>query len=177
VKEAEEKMSTLVAGGKLADTLVALNALPKDLFHRSETLRIPSPMLRNGNSIRVPEVVQAASEAGSNHGKDGVVNVTSRNTDEKGVQKHMVSIQKTSFLETAASFVGAFELYGKRVKISDAEWEVMEVEEREYLKKWEATLRGILASDKSSEMDKLRAKWQIDNLVGYWIFLVDGNHR
>jgi hypothetical protein len=80
-------------------------------------------------------VVEAARAAGSNQGRDGVVNVTSRNTDEKGVQKHMTSIRKTGFLEMAGAFVGAFELYGKRVKITDAEWEAMEVEERAYLKK------------------------------------------
>jgi hypothetical protein len=65
--------------------------------------------------------------------------------------------------------------FGQPVKITEEQYAKMDPVDREDIKKWEKeVLEGCESSDPEQ---KRKSEWLTDNVMGKWIFLVDGNSR
>jgi hypothetical protein len=65
--------------------------------------------------------------------------------------------------------------FGQPVKITEAQYAAMDPVDREDIKKWE---KEVLEGCELADPDlKRKSEWLRDNVMGKWIFLVDGNSR
>ena len=65
--------------------------------------------------------------------------------------------------------------FGKPVKITAAQRERMNPTEKAELKMFEDSVAKMCASEDPLEREE--GEWLRDNIVGNWLFLVDGNSR
>ena len=65
--------------------------------------------------------------------------------------------------------------FGKAVPITPAERAEMSLEDQADLAAFETNVANMCGSEDPSE--RARGEWLRDNVVGNWLFLVDGNSR
>jgi hypothetical protein len=82
---------------------------------------------------------------------------------------------REGFNPRKGTFVAVVDAFGQPVKITEEQYEAMDPVDREDIRKWE---KEELEGCKSADPDvKRKSEWLRDNVMGKWIFLVDGNSR
>lgn len=132
---------------------------------------IPMCMFKNGNDIEQCGVVHPDTVAS---GKPKKVRVTERMTTPAQVLTGE-RIWVTGHIKEKGNVSAVVKPFGKAVPIIAAERAEMSLEDRADLAVFEANVANMCGSEDAGE--RARGEWLRDNVVGNWLFLVDGNSR
>jgi hypothetical protein len=132
---------------------------------------IPFGMFVNGNRIEEFGVKHTETDAS---GKPLRIIITKQKTTP-GQVTNTYNMYREGFKPRKGTFVAVVDAFGQPVKITEEQYEVMDPVDREDIRKWE---KEVLEGCKSADPDvKRKSEWLRDNMMGKWIFLVDGNSR
>jgi hypothetical protein len=82
---------------------------------------------------------------------------------------------REGFNPRKGTFVAMVDAFGQSVKITEEQYEAMDPVDKEDIRKWK---KEVLEGCKLADQDvKKKSEWLRDNVMGKWIFLVDGNSR
>lgn len=132
---------------------------------------IPMCMFKNGNDIEQCGVTHPET------GKDGrarKVRVTERMTTP-AQQANGERIWVAGHIKERGDVTAVVNPFDKPVKITDAERAAMSLEDMADLRKFEDDVAAFCKSEDKGL--RARGEWLRDNVVGNWLFLVDGNSR
>ncbi len=132
---------------------------------------IPLCMFKNGNDIEKCGVVHPETDSA---GRPKRVRVTERMTTPAQVNNGE-KIYFTGHIKERGDVTAVVNPFGKPVKITDAERAAMSLEDQSDLRRFEAYVESMCRSEDAGE--KARGDWLRDNVMGNWLFLVDGNSR
>jgi hypothetical protein len=132
---------------------------------------IPFGMFANGNKIEEFGVKHTETNAS---GKPLRIIITERKTTARQVT-NTYNMYREGFNPRKGTFVAVVDAFGQPVKITKEQYEAMDPVDREDIRKWK---KEVLEGCKSADPDvKRKLEWLRDNVMGKWIFLVDGNSR
>lgn len=132
---------------------------------------IPLCMFKNGNAVEKHGIVHPESDS---KGRTKKVRITERMTTPAQVRTGE-KIWESGHVKQGGAVTAVVKLFGKEVKITQKEREAMSPEDQADLKAFEEGVEKMCGSP--DEGEKARGEWLRDNVVGRWLFLVDGNSR
>jgi hypothetical protein len=139
--------------------------------HGSLEFEIPFGMFANGNDIEKFGVKHTETDASGNPLR---LVITERKTTPRQVT-NTYNMYREGFNPRKGTFVAVVDAFGQPVKITEEQYAKMDPVDREDIRKWEKeVLEGCESSDPEQ---KEKSEWLRDNVMGKWIFLVDGNSR
>ena len=132
---------------------------------------IPMCMLRNGNEVEQAGIVHPEAAAGKGTRK---VRITERLTTPAQVRTGE-KIWESGHVKERGDVTAVVKLFGKEVRMTKAERAALSREDLADLVEFEKGVEKMCDSEDAGE--KARGEWLRDNVVGRWLFLVDGNSR
>jgi hypothetical protein len=132
---------------------------------------IPFGMFANGNRIEEFGVKHTETDAS---GKPLRIIFTEWKTTPRQVT-NTYNMYREGFGPRKGTFIAVVDAFGQPVKITEEQYEAMDPVDREDIRKWK---KEVLEGCRSADPDvKRKSEWLRDNVMGKWIFLVDGNAR
>lgn len=132
---------------------------------------VPMCMFKNGNEIGNSGVVHPEKDS---PGRPKKVRVTERMTTPAQVRTGE-KIWIDGHIKERGDVTAVVNPFGQAVKITEAERAAMSLEDQADLRAFEVNVEHMCASEDPGL--KARGEWLRDNVVGNWLFLVDGNSR
>ncbi|GAQ77555.1 hypothetical protein KFL_000010040 [Klebsormidium nitens] len=170
------KLTDLVSVHQVARRMTSLMeataAYPKDWDGRGKLhFDIPMCMLQNGNDAEKFGVVHPEVDA---NGRPKAVRITERMTTPAQVRTGE-RIWVEGHIKERGDVTAVIRPFGKDVLITEEDKAAMSVEDRADLEKFEKTVGQMCKSEDAGV--KAKGEWLKANVVGRWLFLVDGNSR
>jgi hypothetical protein len=157
---------------RLENVMLDNSAYPEGFSDRgSLEFEIPFGLFANGNDIEKVGVKHTETDASGNPLR---IIITERKTTPRQVT-NTYNMYREGFNPRKGTFVAVVDAFGQPVKITEEQYAKMDPVDREDIKKWEKeVLEGCESLDPEQ---KRKSEWLRDNVMGNWIFLVDGNSR
>ena len=150
----------------------ATAAYPKEWDGRGKLhFDIPMCMLQNGNDAEKFGVVHPEVD---DNGRPKTVRITERMTTPAQV-KTGERIWVDGHIKERGDVTAVIRPFGKDVLITEEDKAAMSAEDRADLEKFEKTVEQMCKSEDAEV--KAKGEWLKANVVGRWLFLVDGNSR